>query len=171
MKKSLEYAFTDGNSNAKLEYKDVEKIATVICDHIRAQPNRPWEDVYDSLDWYGDPDNPNKFMGVNLERPLYGDDRKFLYAYWRDCFSNKQQLFLIFVRAESSALGGPGEGTPAQQGGRAVALVWREPTAYDGGNRPNGTYSDNNASPVQRLEYNIGRRPHRMRVLFYHQFD
>jgi len=170
VKESLKYAFTDGNSNAKLEYKDVEKIAAVICDRIRAQPDRPWEDVYDSLDWYGGSD-PNDFMGVKLDHPLYGDDRKFLYAYWRGCFSNKQQLFLIFVRAESSALGGPGEGTPAQQGGRAVALVWREPTAYDGGSRPNGTYSDNNASPIQRQEYNIGRRPHRMRVLFYHQFD
>ena len=172
VKKSLDYAFTDGNGNAKLEYQDVAKIATVICESIRAQPDRPWEDVYDSLDWYGINNTDERdFLGVRLQNPLYGDDRKFLYAYWRDCFANKQQLFLIFVRAESTALGGPGEGTPSQQGGRAVALVWREPVAYDGGSRPGGTYSDNNASQTQQQEFNIGRRPHRMRVLFYHQFD
>ena len=39
---------------------------------------------------------------------LHDVDRMFLHSYWRDCFANKQQLFLIFVRAESTALGGAG---------------------------------------------------------------
>lgn len=165
-KSSLDkYAFTDGNPVAKLEYQDVVKIATVVCEAIRSQPDRPWEDVYDSLDWYGINNTDEKnFLGVQLNNPLYGDDRKFLYAYWRDCFANKQQLFLIFVRAESTALGGPGEGTPSQQGGRAVALVWREPQS-------NVTDGGNGASDDKQTGYLDARRPHRMRVLFYHQFD
>jgi len=130
--------------------------------------------VWDDLNWMPSRGNPNfeNFLGVQLESPLYGIDRKFLYSYWRDCFANRQQLFLIFVRAESTALGGPGEGTPSQQGGRAVALVWREPVAYNDGTNPNNTYSDNiGQNDIRAQEFRIGRRPHRMRVLFYHQFD
>ena len=92
---------------------------------------------------------------------LHDVDRMFLHSYWRDCFANKQQLFLIFVRAESTALGGAGEGTPAQQGGRAVALVWRDPmppTVED-------VYENNDKV------YHKDRHPHKMRVLFYRQFD
>ena len=111
-------------------------------------------------------------MGQKLnDCPLYSVDRKFLYSYWRDCFANKQQLFLIFVRAESTALGGPGEGTPSQQGGRAVALVWREPVAYNVDNHSD-TSSDNQLNPNMAQDDSVHRRrPHRMRVLFYHQFD
>ena len=95
-------------------------------------------------------------------------DRMFLHSYWRDCFANRQQLFLIFVRAESTALGGNGEGTPAQQGGRAVALVWRDPEAPMG----DGDYQ---AYDVEEQGWNEGttpkRHPHKMRVLFYRQLE
>ncbi len=170
VKKSLDYAFTDGNSKAKLKGEDVAKIARVICESIRSQPQMSWENVYDSLDWYGlNSADDNDFLGVRLDSPLYGVDRKFLYAYWRDCLANKQQLFLIFVRAESTALGGPGEGTPSQQGGRAVALVWREPQSNTvQGSSRNGAQDDQRRTYV---ETSGRRRPHRMRVLFYHQFD
>ena len=67
------------------------------------------------------------------------------------------------MRAESNALGGPGEGTPAQQGGRAVALVWRNPAAT----RPQGRTDDAQNQYHPRGE----REPHQTRVLFYHQFD
>ena len=92
---------------------------------------------------------------------LFDVDRMFLHSYWRDCFANKQQLFLIFVRAESTALGGTGEGTPAQQGGRAVALVWRDPLPPTG---EDVLEHDNN-------QYQPLRHPHKMRILFYRQFD
>ena len=88
----------------------------------------------------------------------------FLHSYWRDCFASRQQLFLIFVRAESTALGGNGEGTPAQQGGRAVALVWRDPEAPTG----------QDVFDVEKQGYNeqdAQRHPHKMRVLFYRQLD
>lgn len=101
-------------------------------------------------------------------------DRMFLHSYWRDCFANRQQLFLIFVRAESTALGGAGEGTPAQQGGRAVALVWRDPLPTFNKKEPPdlpdlaGDFDDD--SDGQNV-YRDDRRPHKMRVLFYRQFD
>ncbi|MBO7687486.1 MAG: hypothetical protein J6V72_13930 [Kiritimatiellae bacterium] len=94
-------------------------------------------------------------------RNLHDVDRKFLHSFWRDCFGNRQQLFLIFVRAESTALGGTGEGTPAQQGGRAVALVWRDPVAPA---QLDVREEDNN-------QYRDVRHPHKMRILFYRQLD
>ena len=102
---------------------------------------------------------------------LHDVDRMFLHSYWRDCFANRQQLFLIFVRAESTALGGAGEGTPAQQGGRAVALVWRDPLPpFDTTANPPVLAQD-----VVELDntsvYEPQRHPHKMRVLFYRQFD
>jgi len=105
-----------------------------------------------STDFYGD---------------LYDIDRMFLHSYWRDCFANRQQLFLIFVRAESTALGGTGEGTPAQQGGRAVALVWRDPVAPVSRDGDVIAESDSQGASAYRKE----RHPHKMRVLFYRQFD
>ena len=65
------------------------------------------------------------------------------------------------MRAESTALGGTGEGTPAQQGGRAVALVWRDPLPPTG---EDVLEHDNN-------QYQPLRHPHKMRILFYRQFD
>ena len=113
----------------------------------------------DPLYYYNGRRSPSKI-------PTSGDyicdaDRMFLHSYWRDCFASRQQLFLIFVRAESTALGGNGEGTPAQQGGRAVALVWRDPEA------PTGSEVVENDGNDYRPE----RHPHKMRILFYRQLD
>lgn len=138
------------------------------------RPSAVWQLVWDGL-WNTsgfdllatDAASFKDLLGVTLADPLYTVDRKFLYSYWRDCFANNQQLFLVFVRAESSALGGPGEGTPSQLGGRAVALVWRDPDWAEG-NGDNGRDRDvesQNNGNVDR------QRPHRTRVLFYHQFD
>lgn len=107
-------------------------------------------------------------------------DRKMLYSFWRDCFANRQQLFLMFVRAESTALGGSGEGTPAQQGGRAVALVWRDPARprTDYGDTGSDIVEDRNNQYTESDKHKVGenrpkkvRHPHAMRVLFYHQLD
>ena len=171
------FAFCEKNtdSSARMEAKDVCAIMRSITSAIRsAGAAKSWEEAYDEL--FAEQlaavnpkdDNTFKtFMGMTLNScPLYSIDRKFLYSYWRDCFANKQQLFLIFVRAESTALGGSGEGTPAQQGGRAVALVWREPQS----NRTDGGQDGAN-DDRQVNSFRSDRRPHRMRVLFYHQFD
>ncbi len=130
-------------------------------------PATAWEDIWDNLAWdiQQNGNSVTRFLGVDLGNnvALHSVDRKFLYSYWRDCFANNQQLFLIFVRAESNALGGPGEGTPAQQGGRAVALVWRNPAATDQEGRAYDAQNQYNTSGE--------RKPHQTRVLFYHQFD
>jgi len=135
-----------------------------------------WDQDEDSgmgLQWFPqytasvDPGQYKQFMGIELDQPLYDVDRKFLRSYWRECFGNQQQLFLIFVRAESSAIGGPGEGTPAQKGARAVALVWRNPLATVDMNGTNGMTDDNSGI----WNDTDGRRPHQTRILFYHQFD
>lgn len=161
---SRQYTFHENSTEAKIKDDDIRAIARNIRNEIRGNPADDWQDVYDRLDWYGnssvDPDNEDSFrnfLGVNLDEPLHSVDRKFLYSYWRDCLANRQQLFLVFVRAESMALGGSGGGQiPPQQGGRAVALVWRDPKAPGNGN---DTGNANN------------RKPHRTRILFYHQFD
>lgn len=108
---------------------------------------------------------------------LHDVDRKFLHSYWRDCFANRQQLFLIFVRAEATALGGAGEGTPAQQGGRAVALVWRDPEPPTDGNvNEDEGMAGSNPNTKDGTKYGQNglysdRHPHRMRILFYRQLD
>ncbi len=168
---ALKNAFCEKNedSQSRIKPKKIRAVANSICSSLRSGAGS-WEDGYDNLPWFDglDPANDSSFknfMGVDVEVPLYSIDRKFMYSYWRDCFANRQQLFLIFVRAESTALGGPGEGTPAQQGGRAVALVWREPVS----NTING--GQDGANDDRQMTYRADRRPHRMRVLFYHQFD
>ena len=178
LKEAFESSFCEKNvdSASRMEAQDVLAIARNVSNAIRAAaPVRSWESVYDELFEISlDYDDAKVFMGTTLNNcPLYSVDRKFLYSYWRECFANKQQLFLIFVRAEATALGGPGEGTPSQQGGRAVALVWREPQAYNVGTNPENTHADNESGWGRRYNWDsvIERRPHRMRVLFYHQFD
>ena len=177
LEESLQYAFCEKNdeSEQRLKTEKVVALANNVIQSMRAAAasgeNISWETAFDNMfaaDLENlDPSNASSFenfLGVNTDIPLWSTDRKFLYSYWRDCFANKQQLFLIFVRAESSALGGSGEGTPSQQSGRAVALVWREPQS-------NTTDGGNGANDDKMVNYMPNRRPHRMRVLFYHQFD
>ena len=113
----------------------------------------PWEEAWQEMDWLG-PDDGTELCTVQMqsEATLYDCDRKFLYGYWRDCFAPKQQLYLVFVRAEPAMMGGDVSGqVPPQLGARAMAVVWRDPyrTKQDG-----DVY-----------------RPHRTRILFYRQFE
>ena len=161
---ALKYAYCEDNQEAMLHREDVDWIANYILQQIQAQPTRKWEEVFDELPWRAARGDEDRLFGHDLRNnvTLHNVDRKFLHAFWRGCFANKQQLFLIFVRAESNALGGPGEGTPAQQGGRAVALVWRDPELST-----NLSDFRDNDQEFSRAP----RRPHRTRVLFYHQLD
>jgi hypothetical protein len=84
---------------------------------------------------------------VDFGVDLHAIDRKYLHAFWKESFDYRQQLFLIFVRAEPAMMGSGAVGqVPPQLGGRAVALVWRDPFAKQLG-------------------------PHKTRVLFYRQLD
>ena len=147
-----QYCFGPSSTEAKMEWDDLLDIAH----HIKTQIGigTDWERAWsDNLNW-----DTDSFLGSSLDRTqLHDVDRKFLYSYWRSCFGNDQQLFLIFVRAEPSVMGGSSAGhTPAQLGARAVALVWREPKSTVRDTQDlNGTQT----------------HPHRMRILFYHQFE
>ena len=169
------YAFNEMNSNAKFAWRDLQAIALSWIEKINGYEAAVqaaagsgatvdseshgiglrdyngtdvdiWKDKWDELDWDGE---NSDLCGVTLSNSdqLFDVDRKFLYGYWRDCFAPRQQLFLIFARAEPMMMGGGGS-TPPQLGARVVALVWRDPT----------TTGDNS-------------KPHRTRVLFYRQLD
>ena len=178
----MEYTFSGSSSQALLSDDKLKGIASRITSALRSNASDSWQ-AYDNLDWYGtgiDPDDETSFktfLGVSVDKPLHSVDRKFLYSYWRGCLANRQQLFLVFVRAESGALGSGGEGkVPPQQGGRAVALVWRDPETpiYPGKTVDQAREIDQK----EYVKYDTGvdssprfRKPHRTRILFYHQFD
>jgi hypothetical protein len=117
-----------------------------------------WKTAWRNLGW--DNADSDRICGVDLDGStddLWGVDRKFLYGYWRDCFEAKQQLFLIFVRAEPMMMGGGMVGqVPPQLGARAVALVWRDPRAV----------SAAASGPESGTGY-----PHQTRTLFYRQLE
>ena len=122
-------------------------------------------------------DENNKFLGETLGSALHGVDRKFLASFWRECFANRQQLFLVFVRAEPTSVGGGAADamSSAQLGGRAVALVWRDPSVPAKNidqRKPRSDFrslSDSTKEDFRRMKKECP--PHRTRILFYHQFD
>ncbi len=168
-----DYCFNElsGEEDTKFAWNDLKSIAQNFHDKVRSlnksqlENGGAWDgwklDAFDDVDWAGtafNSDSNNRFFAdVELNDDtcdLTDADKKFLYGYWRECFAAKQQLFLVFVRAEPMMLGG-GSATsaPPSLGARAVALVWRD---------PNPTIED--AAGQQP-------RPHRTRVLFYRQFE
>lgn len=153
------YAFNDNGSSSKITRDEIIKICQKMREKFKAASSSgDWLEAYDDM-WAEsfDSDGDNELLGVTLQNcTISGADRKYLYSFWRNCFGNRQQLFLVFLRAESAALAGAGDAaTPSQLGARAVALVWRDPLP------PPGTTSGSG----------LNRVPHRTRVLFYHQFE
>ena len=149
------------DASANIKWFDLEKVAGKFIDEMRDNNDddnlEAWKDVFDNMDW-GTQQNDN-LLGVQIEgqstAKFWGVDKKFLYGFWKDSFAVKQQLFLIFVRAEPAMMGSGAAGhTPPQLGGKAVALVWRDPT------KSTETSSNSNRAT-----------PHKTRVLFYRQFE
>ena len=145
--------------------------------------NSDWTAAWNDLEWQcvehsEEINDNNKHLlddSVTLSgNPLHGVDRKFLSSFWHECFDNRQQLFLVFVRAEpQSAAGGTiGRNMPSSQlGGRAVALVWRDPAVptYTKGAQRKKRSELTNAEVTMDNREQVA--PHRTRILFYHQFD
>ena len=155
---ALRYTYSDHASDAanKVQWAEMEDLAREFIDRFHGSASvGGWRDIYDNDDmaWdVGDSSDEESFgdlCNVSFDTvKFHSVDRKFLYGFWRDCFDARQQLFLVFVRAEPMMMGGGVDGyMPPMLGARAVALVWRDPTP-----------TKNDA-------------PHRMRVLFYRQFD
>ena len=139
------YCFCKESNEAKLDDDELDEIATAFRNKVIDCANAgDWEKIWsDENIW-----RPTNFFGIDMGEEFHDVDSKFLCAYWRNCFKN-QQLFLVFVRAEPTIMGGASaKHTPSQLGGRAVALVWRDPKVVP------------STSDI-----------HRMRILFYHQFD
>ncbi len=148
---------------AKFPWDDLEGIADAAMKKFRLASD--WNDAWKTL-WQEFEDSytgsasaeggaSHAFGDYPVSAKLNSADRKYLYGFWTDCFAAKQQLFLVFVRAEPLMMGG-GEGShiPPQLGARAVALVWRDPA-------PTPTEKEGNSTGY----------PHRTRVLFYKQLD
>ena len=152
---ALKYTYSSHASDAanKVQWEEMEDLAQEFIDRFHTSGSvEGWRNIYDNMAWdVGDPEDEANFgdlCDVSFDTvKFHSVDRKFLYGFWRDCFEARQQLFLLFVRAEPMMMGGGGGKVPPMLGARAVALVWRDPAT-----------TKNNA-------------PHRMRVLFYRQFD
>jgi len=145
-------AYTKSESS-KMSWTVLEKIADNYMAIIKANgqkdQNLGWTDAWQEMDWFG---NDSSFCDVPLDEDtdsIWLADRKFFYGYWRDCFAAKQQLYMVFVRAEPMMMGGDsGALAPPQLSARAMALVWRDPCR------------------VRDDKY-----PHQTRILFYRQFE
>lgn len=174
------YSFSKDNALAKITEENLDDIADAIKDRIETRArdgDTDWLAAFESLQWQSQEttevnDDNKTFMGNLMDNVLHGVDRKYLHSFWRECFDNRQQLFLIFVRAEPASVGGGGLGRmPSQLGGRAVALVWRDPKppASDTSRPRRSEFND--FQKFLDLRGSKDHPPHRTRVLFYHQFD
>lgn len=119
----------------------VQRWATVFTNTIREVGlnttfNKTVADFYGDharMGWYApkaavDPDPRTTIFtgGFVAQTPVYEIDRKMLYAFSLDSMSDRQQLFLYVFQAEAVA---PISFTEMRSlaGGRAVAVVWRDP--------------------------------------------
>ena len=170
-----DYAFTKNSSDAPMDDDELLDLADAMRDGFAAsaRAGHSWEAAFNDLEWfksgeYGD--DQMSLFGVELNNTLHGVDRKYLYSFWRECFQNRQQLFLVFIRAEPMTVGGSGSSSLAntQLGARGVALVWRDPAPPKRGTRPARTALTTRQAWRTYYQQNA---PHRTRVLFYHQFD
>ena len=153
LEEGRKYTFGPGSSAAQVKWEELQKVAQGIKNAIGSSVD--WETAFNNpVNW----DAETGPFGADFGDSYHDVDRKFLYSYWRSCFANSQQLFLVFVRAEPAVVGGSSAAhTPSQLGARAVALVWREPVSSVQNGAGTGGSPDGN--------------PHRMRILFYHQFE
>ncbi len=174
---NAKYAWSEANSQepaAQISRAELKKFANAFRGQVLTNciynASKSWDRVLADLMNNKDPANPAiqdddsdkqdyidpaKLGGIDLGNArLYKADREFLYGFWRECFAVRQQLFLVFVRAEPLMMGGEAVGaTPPQLGGRAVALVWRDP------------------NPVGNTGTDCPGYPHRTRVLFYKNLE
>ncbi|MDA3923737.1 MAG: hypothetical protein PF904_03450 [Kiritimatiellae bacterium] len=95
-------------------------------------------------------------LPLSLTAPLHEVDREMLYAFTLDSFSDRQQLFLYIISAEATAASF-GDETSSLAGGKAVALVWRDPypVGFDAGSvvLPAKMYPDNSRISPWEQDY------------------
>lgn len=96
--------------------------------------------------WYSG--NPRDIFNVSLSGNLFEVDRKMLYSFSLESFSDRQQLFLYILQAEATG-STVGSSSKSSAGGRAVAVVWRDPD----------------------LNQKINPKRHDTRILYFKQLD
>ena len=188
MDECLKYCFNEmpGNVGPEVSWPDMTNITARLFNQMRsdAKAGIDWEDSLASMNWCRDNDfDPKRIFGYELADSdlLHSVDRKTMYSFWHDSMANRQQLFLIFVRAEAVPVGsndsymsdgGDDENKVQSYGGRAVALVWRDPCPPPS-NVPTVEWHDTAGEPwVCGFKKDVTTYvPHRTRILFYHQFD
>ena len=180
----FKYCFNqmNGNVGPELAWRDVTNMTAYVFNHMRsdALARKDWESSFASLSWYPEPGDPGLiFDNYSLDDAsddLHSVDRKMLYSFWHDSLANRQQLFLVFVRVEAIPLGASDNAStdimPPQHGGRAVALVWRDPNTPTNGKKVQWRNQTGGSDLFGcALGSGTAYTPHRTRLLFYHQFE
>ncbi len=181
---SRQYAFgaKSTSSSAKWDDGEIVEISGLLRNgfsNAAKDGKTDWMSAFSNLKWYDGKtgDEQTTFLGSQpLNNPLHGVDRKYLYSFWRECFQNRQQLFLVFIRAEPLTVGGAsGDAiSNSQLGARGVALVWRDPEAPQRSGSTSSSSGGSSSRQMSRSQWQDDLKdngPHRTRVLFYHQFD
>ncbi len=181
----LKYCFNEmpGNVGPEVSWQDMTNIPARLFDQMRsdADDGIDWEDSLASMSWCPESYDPGTLFGYKLadSDSLHSVDRKTMYSFWHDSMANRQQLFLVFVRAEAIAVGSndersddDSENKAQSYGGRAVALVWRGPAPPpDSATRVEWHDTAGDPWVCGRKNDRTNYAPHRTRILFYHQFD
>ncbi|MEI6645364.1 MAG: hypothetical protein WCP12_04955 [bacterium] len=106
--------------------------------------------------------------GFVAQAPVYEIDRKMMFAFSLDSMSDRQQLFLYVFQAEAVAPISFAD-MRSLAGGRAVAVVWRDPY-------PKGSTPDNNPGGLAGSWYDNSavrgtKGYHEQKILFFKQLD
>lgn len=170
--------FADGWFGALVGRAKTKKVSTkegekTVAESFQVQ----MRDVYglnDTMGWYQD--DPQKIFNAPHQTsmaaaaPLHEVDRKMLYSVSLDSFCDRQQLFLYIIRAEVTSPTLFSSATEARSlaGGRAVALVWRDPYPAGYDKQANSftftldTVFENNYNALRRVspwvQHNEGRK-------------
>lgn len=132
--------------NTLLDITEAKEISEIMQRGFAKSSGGDWVEAFNKLGWGFGTGND-----IFSDTDLTSVDKKFLFGFWKGCFDVRQQLFIIFVRAEPTVSGGGA--VTSGRGARAVAVVWRN---------PNPPESDVEKDPANEIT-----KPHEMRVLFY----
>lgn len=102
-----------------------------LVDDTKQYKNKLLYEIYGSSQapynwgWYSG-DTKRIFNAALSNGDLFEVDRKMLYSFSLESFSDRQQLFLYVIQAEATGTA-VGSSSKSLAGGRAIAVVWRDP--------------------------------------------
>lgn len=182
-------------NNNKASWDDFRDVWADAVFNVNDAVNSAWKnsisDYYGNFNrskWHSANDVTKIFNDFTLNQPMHEIDRKMLFSFSLDSFSDRQQLFLLFIRAESTVPSfgsGADGGMRSLAGGKAVALVWRDPyprgyvkspESWEKRSGSEGWYPRLNSYTSPWIQYGSTSMDrwdgwHDMRVLFFKQLD